>query len=318
MKNFIKMKKSKILLIFFFVFFILNNQDFNPLCRADGANTFFVGGINEGNYTRIQDAVDNSSKNDTVFVYSGYYTESIILNKSINLIGESKESVILKNYHQIFSIYIRAPWINISNFKIQDSEIGIYISNLGNGYVNISDNVFKNNNEAIRIYNSSYIQISDNIIENNSEFGIVISETIENEIIRNNITQNFKGIYLDRWSNSNRISNNNCSDNVYGVSVKFSFFNKIKNNDFFNNVCALYLTNSKNNSITNNTIEYSANSGILLENSDDNLLEPNFFNENSIDIKEKPQPPRVKAPGFELIFFMIGILLILYFRKNQV
>jgi len=311
-----KMKMSKILIIFFLILFLFNNQYFNSICKADGVQTLFVGGVNEGNYSKIQNAIDNATENDTVIVYSGYYRESIIINKSINIIGENKESVILNNFQQFYSIYIQSPWVNISNINIQESQIGIYISNLGEGYVNVNDSIFTKNKEAIRIYNSSNIKITNNRIENNSEFGIVISETAENEIIGNNITQNFRGIYLDRWSNFNTILNNNCSDNIYGISLKFSFFNNIKENDCFNNIWAVYLTDSKNNSITDNDIQYSANSGILLENSDDNVIEPNFFNNNAVDIKEKPQPPSIKAPGFEFILLIVGIVFMLFFRKN--
>ena len=32
-------------------------------------NTLYVGGSGPGNYTRIQDAIDNASDGDTVFVY---------------------------------------------------------------------------------------------------------------------------------------------------------------------------------------------------------------------------------------------------------
>ena len=312
-----KMKKSKILIIFFLILFLFNNHYFNPSCRADGVKTLFVGGVNEGNYSKIQDAIDNSTDNDTVFIFNGHYKESIIINKSLNLKGENKESVIINNFQQIYSIYIQSPRVNISNINIQESQIGIYISNLGEGYVNISDNIFTKNNEAIRIYNSSYIKITNNLIVNNSEFGIVLSENRENEIIGNNITQNFRGLYLDRWSIFNIILKNNCSDNIYGISLKFSFFNNIKDNDFYNNIWAVYLTDSENNSITDNNIQYCANSGILLENSDDNVIEPNFFNNNPVDIKEKPQPPSIKAPGFEFILLMIGIVLMLFFRKKH-
>ena len=38
-------------------------------------NTLYVGGSGEGNYTKIQDAINNASDGDTVFVYNGTYYE---------------------------------------------------------------------------------------------------------------------------------------------------------------------------------------------------------------------------------------------------
>jgi len=51
---------------------------------------FYVGGTGLENYSRIQDAIDDASGGDTVFVYSGVYNESILLNKSITLLGKTK------------------------------------------------------------------------------------------------------------------------------------------------------------------------------------------------------------------------------------
>ena len=54
--------------------------------RNDG-NTLYVGGSGPGNYTSIQDAIDNTSDGDTVYVYdeSSPYYELLIINKSIKL-----------------------------------------------------------------------------------------------------------------------------------------------------------------------------------------------------------------------------------------
>jgi len=46
-------------------------------------------------YTKIQDAIDNASDFDTIFVFSGTYYETLIINKSINLLGEDRENTII-------------------------------------------------------------------------------------------------------------------------------------------------------------------------------------------------------------------------------
>ena len=63
----------------------------SPLCARDGT-WWYVGGSGPGNYTRIQDAIDDASNDDTAFVYaaSSPYYENVIVNKSINLMGEDK------------------------------------------------------------------------------------------------------------------------------------------------------------------------------------------------------------------------------------
>jgi hypothetical protein len=51
----------------------------------------------QGNiWNNIQDAVDNASTNDYIYVENGTYTENIVINKTIYLIGEDKNNVVLK------------------------------------------------------------------------------------------------------------------------------------------------------------------------------------------------------------------------------
>ena len=57
--------------------------------------TLYVGGSGSNNYTKIQDAIDDASDGDTVYVYEGLYVGFIEINCSINLIGEDKNSTII-------------------------------------------------------------------------------------------------------------------------------------------------------------------------------------------------------------------------------
>ena len=68
-------------------------QSNTPINRG----TLYVGGGGSGNYSKIQDAIDNASSGDTVFVYndSSPYYENVVVYKLINLIGEDKETTII-------------------------------------------------------------------------------------------------------------------------------------------------------------------------------------------------------------------------------
>ena len=56
--------------------------------------TLYVGGSGEDNYTKIQDAIDDANNGDTVYVFddSSPYNERIEIDKTINLIGENRDS----------------------------------------------------------------------------------------------------------------------------------------------------------------------------------------------------------------------------------
>ena len=57
--------------------------------------TIYVDDDGGADYKRIQDAIDNASEGDTVFVYSGTYFEDVKINTSIVLQGEDKERTII-------------------------------------------------------------------------------------------------------------------------------------------------------------------------------------------------------------------------------
>ena len=111
---------------------------------------WYVGGSGPENYTRIQDAVDNASDGDTVYVYAGRYLGNIVINVSIALIGENKNTTIIDNNTDIedpqlieANLYIFADSVNVTGFTIQNClGCGIF---LASSYVHVTGNIFFNN-----------------------------------------------------------------------------------------------------------------------------------------------------------------------------
>jgi parallel beta-helix repeat protein len=189
-------------------------------CNVSG-NTLYVGGSGEGNYTFIQDAIDNASDDDTVFVYaySSPYYENLIINKSINLIGEDKDTTVIDGNHNYGEVvYITADRVNINTFTIQNSGHAHYHSGIkiSSEYNTISDNNILDNNIGIYLYESN------------------------NTITGNTILNNYYGIKL-RYSSGNTIKDNNISNNGnYGIYLESSGFNSIIKNNFFSNKNSAY------------------------------------------------------------------------------
>ncbi|MFA5772560.1 MAG: right-handed parallel beta-helix repeat-containing protein, partial [Thermoplasmata archaeon] len=65
-------------------------------------------------YTTIQDAINASNNGDMVYVYNGTYYENLTINKTINLVGESNQSTIIKGTGASDSkgIYVTANYVN--------------------------------------------------------------------------------------------------------------------------------------------------------------------------------------------------------------
>jgi parallel beta-helix repeat protein len=242
--------------------------------------TFHVGGDGPGNYTLIQDAIDNASNHDTIYVYddSSPYYENVIIDKTINLIGEDKNTTIIDGSEAGDVVYISANNVVIMWFTIQNS--GNYHAgiNIKSDHNIINENSITNNGYGIYLEDCN-----DNIISNNdicfqTDTGIKAKYTIESTISGNNVSSNEGlGISFEFSVNYNIISDNIISSNMEeNIGVTFqSNYNTIFNNlisssdsggiDIYQQSC--------NNNISNNHISSHNSQGISIrDSSNDNII----------------------------------------------
>ena len=119
----------------------------NSIALLSSDHIIYVGGSGEGNYTSIQDAIDNASKGDTVFVYNGKYNEKVFVNKQINLIGEDNEKTIIDINESSDVIKIFKDWVNISGFLIRSNSSDSKGLVVNSNYVTIYNNNISSNNK---------------------------------------------------------------------------------------------------------------------------------------------------------------------------
>jgi len=234
-----------------------------PSLPTSRGNWLYVGGSGPGNYTRIQDAINDSSDGDTVFVYddSSPYCEEITIEKSINLIGENHNTIIEGMTEESTSITVRTDYVTISCFSIINSHVGVKTDS-GN-YTMISNIHFINNFFGI-ILDSNYNVVSNNYLLRNDYHGVTLSGASNNLVSQNEITESWCGIYSAYTSNctisKNRITKNdngmiftdvyeshynvdnvivqynNITDNSIGIYIIGKFKDGvIENNNFINN-----------------------------------------------------------------------------------
>ncbi len=212
-------------------------------------NIFYVGGSGPGNYTKIQDAIDNASDGDTVFVYddSSPYYESIKINKRINLVGKDKNTTVIDGTEFYEIIQVLADWVNLSGFTIKGKEyytslctsISLYQSN----NTKILNNIIGPVVFGISIEDSEYCTIANNYISTTLD-GIYVYESSRNSVIKNNMFFN-SGIVIR--SSNNTISWNNFKDGYLSVN---NFNNTILENMFYDSGLGIY---SSNISVINNS-----------------------------------------------------------------
>jgi len=238
-------------------------KKFSMPTNYDG-NTLYVGGGGPDNYTKIQDAIDNANIGDTVFVYSGYYTEEIEIYKSINLIGEHKDSTSIAGqdvYDHIDVVKIIADDVVIEGFTIKHSgkvDCGILIRSNNNqiSFCNIIDNghgilvigqnnnflhCFFHNNDFIALKISGMYNVISNCIFDKDEIELMITK---NTIISDcEIFNAYIGIHF-YVSDNNEIINCHIHDVVQGISVREGGFNYVIKDCIIENISLLGGINS--------------------------------------------------------------------------
>lgn len=237
-------------------------------------NTLYVGGSGSNNYTKIQDAIDNSSDGDTVYVYddSSPYYECLVVDKTISIIGEdnNRPTLIGDRDGYYLTVFITADDVTFSNFIIQHVEPS-YI------YIYSADNVeFSNNLLNDPVYNFFYaydcpgIQVFDNVFSNSWVGGIFFDSCSDSHISGNVFENILEG---NSWQHAI-------------VYINDSYNSKIHRNIFRNNsghykYYYLTMVNSDNPTITENIFENNDWNGIKIDRSNNSVIADNIFDNNS-------------------------------------
>jgi parallel beta-helix repeat protein len=261
--------------------------DVNPPAEAAVITVDDSGGAD---YTTIQQAIDNASSRDTVYVFIGTYFENVIVNKTINLTGENKETTIIDGRGSGSVVTVLANWVNMSGFSVANGTYGIRVISSGNS--TITHNTITNHTGpgygfGIYLDSSSNNFIANNTVANitgsSESYGIRLDYSSNNTIINNSVSNSDIGIVL-LGSTSNTVINNNASKNELGILLLGSTSNTVTNNNVSKNYNGIRLQASFSNTITNNTISSNNDYGILLISSASNTITNNELKGNGIII----------------------------------
>ena len=265
----------------------------STLVNIDG-NTLYVGGNGPGNYSSIQDAIDDAVDGDTVFVYddSSPYNETIRIEKSINLQGEHRETTIITGDGKTRVVTCIANQITVQSFTIENAQYGIYLDGTENCV--ISENIVKDNYIGISLYNASDNLITENTAIHNNRTAIDVTHHSQYNIVSfNNASNNdLCGILFDFSPSNNTIANNTVVNNgVTGMRFYDTSNNIIYGNRIVNNwQQGLLVELSSNINISRNTIAYSYY-GIYLYIPDNITIYENTIENCTIGIYTLNWPP---------------------------
>jgi parallel beta-helix repeat protein len=144
-------------------------------------------------YTSIQDAIDNASDYDVIYVNDGVYYENIVITKPIILIGDFQGKSIINGQGKGDVITVNSDEVRIFDFTIinssdngsgikitgndtkilycdiKDNGYGIYFKNAYDSKKVCCNNLSNNNHYGIYLESSDYNMIYFNLFENNNQ-----------------------------------------------------------------------------------------------------------------------------------------------------
>jgi hypothetical protein len=90
-----------------------------PEVTVSAASVYYVGGFGVGNYSSIQEAIDDAESGDHIHIYQGTYLENILIDKELALFGD--EETIIDGKHLSDTVYIRADNVALVGVRVVNS-----------------------------------------------------------------------------------------------------------------------------------------------------------------------------------------------------
>jgi hypothetical protein len=198
-------------------------------------------GVDRVNYSKIQDAIDNASEGDTIFVYHGWYYKHNLAISKLNLIGEDRYTTIINGQGTYSGGIHVGEGATLSGFTIQmfteynlttGPGTGIFID--GNN-ISILDNIISMCTQGIFFKENCYqIEVSNNIFLQNTYYGTYLQSKACS--IHDNYFLSNKNFAIDVMVGTRSVSidHNQFEDNDVGIWAR-STRATISRNNFINN-----------------------------------------------------------------------------------
>lgn len=267
--------------------------------EANG-RTITVDQNGEGDFIRIQDAIDDAVSGDGIYIRSGMYPENLTIVSGIDLLGNNNTTTIVRG-----SILVNGT----SECRIRHLTIanGLLVNN--SKRISIIGNIIRGgsgiDSEAVRLLNSTGCRIQDNRLDSlsihsssdnrvtgnrgvgNGSLEIKVKDGLDRSGARSNVIMDNVCSYIGiTWSDRNFVINNTCSDsNWVGIYLNHASRNEISLNRCRNNaVYGIYMdSESTHNTLSGNICTGNNGTGIYLYHSVFNDIIDNQCSENALD-----------------------------------
>lgn len=270
------MKKKPVIGWFILILLLFNIMPINSSNEIISNNIIYVDddytsntpGWNITRFAKIQPAIDTAETGDTIFIFEGHYPETLIIDKTITITGNSTESVLINgtDYSEAL-ITINADHTTLSKVTIQGK---------GKAHYPRCSCILVTGDQTIITDIDSY----------DTDYVITLQSSNSNTIAKNHLHNSLlSGVRLEE-SHYNHIDNNTIHGISYGIEAINSDYNIVRDNEITGDEGSLsyciLLMSSNSIFIYNNTISTSC-VGFFIVDTEDTIIQKNFIHvENGI------------------------------------
>jgi peptidylprolyl isomerase len=204
--------------------------------------TWIVDDDGPADFSTIQEAINAASDGDTILVKSGTYYERILINKTINLVGDTVSSTIIDGGNGGTVVEITSDLVTISSFTIRNSGYGwtrhgIYVYKAEN--VTIRGNWIDHTCHNIKLNYTVNTSVIENTINGTmtqpTMYGIRVQNSINCTISSNHVSDCVGAVHLENATECT-VSKNFLQGNNQGIRLYTPCtHNEIRENTVYNN-----------------------------------------------------------------------------------
>ena len=242
---------------------ISGDVDYCPWLDAEDGNPIPYPVMNDGvGYCTIQSAIDDASSDDTINVAAGTYTENVVIDRSLTLIGADKTTTTIDGNDVGNAVTITASDVAVSGFRVTGGFGGNNVFYPEGGIVIDPDGVIDLGDYHIGSALTG-ITIEDNIIDGNAGNGVYVSSAGDGGAADNIVIRN------------NQIFNNGGSSGYAGISLTHPNYITRNVDDIAD------WRRPKNILVEGNTVYGNSEYGVYVSAGKDIVLRSNTLYENS-------------------------------------
>jgi F-box protein 11 len=196
--------------------------------------THIVDAMGHGNFLTLSEAIDAAKPGDRILVRPGYYTEGLILDKPLEIIGDDDWSDIIVAAKGSSVILFRTNMGVVRNLTLRQVGGGKYYAvSIGQGRLVLEDcDVTSQSQSCVGIYSGADPQIRRNRIHDGQQCGVFVYENALGTIEDNDIFGNASAGVAIKTGGNPTVRRNRIHD---GVFVYDNGLGIIEDNDIVGN-----------------------------------------------------------------------------------